>query len=403
MIVNRLIVLAVILFSTKFSFAQTYVFTEQGLALEKSGGAVLVYELQSNHNLEPMYLLPFSKQKTNAQALSESGKGWGNSVKSIVESETQSDMKNETQRDKPKYLNSINPILIENSNFFQKRNNPPGEMTEHKAGRLDSESTIYQVDQRHADGMYLYNKNYYLSWPENILNIVTAPSKWDREDWLFSSSIAGSLGALMFLDKKIKNFWQTDLRHSEMDSFLSYAEPLGNADFILAGSLGTYMISELLNAKREKGASLLLFQAVALGSAFGEGLKRISGRTRPAGTNSNPTPGSTDFNGFDSGDNDAFPSGHSIVSFATATVVAETYGDDYLWMPWIAYSSASLVAAQRINDNRHWASDVVFGALLGHFIAKLVVKNNVFLSNKNFMVQPMNVQNSKGIGVSFRY
>ena len=391
MILNHVTVLSIILFLSNFSFAQTYVFTEQGLALEMSGGAVLVYDIPPKYNVEPTYPVLFPKQSSNVRALSEESKGQKKSLRGVVGLDSQSHIKNETKISTPKYLDPVDRNPIENNILIKEKNN------------FRERTMKNKFDQQYIDGIYLFNKTYISSWPVNIQKFVTAPSRWDRNDWLLSASVAGSLGILMVLDKRIKNFWQTDLRHSDIDSFLGYAEPFGDTNLILAGSLGTYMVSELLNAKREKGASLMLFQAVTLGSALGEGLKRVSGRTRPSGTNSNPHPNSTDFNGFDSGNNDAFPSGHSIVSFATATVVSETYKDDYAWVPWLAYPSASLVAAHRINDNRHWASDVVFGAILGHLIAKLVVKNNVFWSNKNLSLYPMNLQNGGGVGVSFRY
>lgn len=38
------------------------------------------------------------------------------------------------------------------------------------------------------------------------------------------------------------------------------------------------------------------------------------------------------------------------------------------------YSAATLTAMARVNDDRHWTSDVVIGALIGHLSAKWVSK-----------------------------
>ena len=63
------------------------------------------------------------------------------------------------------------------------------------------------------------------------------------------------------------------------------------------------------------------------------------------------------------GDNHrSFPSGHTSHSFVSATVLKELYG----WKVGApAYGLAVIVAMNRIQDNKHYFSDVVFGAGLG--------------------------------------
>jgi len=60
----------------------------------------------------------------------------------------------------------------------------------------------------------------------------------------------------------------------------------------------------------------------------------------------------------------SFPSGHTTAAVAVATVVAE----EWHGVPGVAvaaYGLAGLVGVSRINDDAHWASDVVAGAVLG--------------------------------------
>jgi hypothetical protein len=70
----------------------------------------------------------------------------------------------------------------------------------------------------------------------------------------------------------------------------------------------------------------------------------------------------------------AFPSGHAALAFAAATVYAMEYRDRPL-VPIIAYSAASIVGLTRITENRHWASDILVGAALGHLCGRQVVNN----------------------------
>ncbi len=71
---------------------------------------------------------------------------------------------------------------------------------------------------------------------------------------------------------------------------------------------------------------------------------------------------------------DAFPSGHTTTAFAMATTFADAYSDG--WVPYAAYTTASLVAVSRVMESTHWLSDCFVGALLGHYGTKLVEKWN---------------------------
>lgn len=71
----------------------------------------------------------------------------------------------------------------------------------------------------------------------------------------------------------------------------------------------------------------------------------------------------------------SFPSGHSASAFTLATVVALQYRD-HPWVPVLAYTIASGVGLSRMTMDRHWASDVVVGAVIGHLVARLVVRDH---------------------------
>jgi membrane-associated phospholipid phosphatase len=70
--------------------------------------------------------------------------------------------------------------------------------------------------------------------------------------------------------------------------------------------------------------------------------------------------------------NGSFPSGHSMVAFAVATVVARRYGN-HRWVPYAAYGLASMVAFSRLTLNVHFLSDVVMGGALGYSIGRFTV------------------------------
>jgi len=65
----------------------------------------------------------------------------------------------------------------------------------------------------------------------------------------------------------------------------------------------------------------------------------------------------------------SFPSGHTLLSFAVATVIARRHP----WLaPW-AYGLAVLVGISRVSVGVHWPVDVLAGAALGTLIGFLVL------------------------------
>lgn len=67
----------------------------------------------------------------------------------------------------------------------------------------------------------------------------------------------------------------------------------------------------------------------------------------------------------------SFPSGHTANAFAGATILAIEYGENHKWVPYAAYGVATGVGIMRIANNKHYISDVLFGAGLGILSMKI--------------------------------
>jgi len=74
--------------------------------------------------------------------------------------------------------------------------------------------------------------------------------------------------------------------------------------------------------------------------------------------------------------NSSFPSGHSSFAFTMATFLQRRIADSCDgWVAnlgYLAYAPAAYVAIDRVEANRHWPSDVAFGAFLGIFVTNTV-------------------------------
>ena len=123
-----------------------------------------------------------------------------------------------------------------------------------------------------------------------------------------------------------------------------FGESLGGARAQLAAAVSTYVVGRVTDHERTAAIGMDLLRANLLTQAITAGIKTAAGRTRPDGTSY------------------SFPSGHTSVSFAAATVLQRHLG----WKAGApAYGFAAYVAASRIQSRRHFLSDVVFGAALG--------------------------------------
>jgi membrane-associated phospholipid phosphatase len=176
-----------------------------------------------------------------------------------------------------------------------------------------------------------------------------------------AAAIAGT-SALMLLDEPVQRTIQTH-RSSTSDDMAAVFRRMGQPEVYLtvtAGMVGVGLLAHDLPVTR---AGERLFVALGLAGTSTVVGKRILGRARP----------STDVDAFHfapfSG-NDAFPSGHTTMAFALATSLADDLHNT--WASIGFYTIATGTAWSRLNDNKHWLSDVGLGAVVGVASAKLV-------------------------------
>ena len=137
----------------------------------------------------------------------------------------------------------------------------------------------------------------------------------------------------------------------------------------------------------------MMIESLVISSIFTTALKVMIGRARPF-VNDDPH----NFKPFNFKFNNRYmsmPSGHTSSIFAMMTVIAKQYDSWYVKIP--AYTFATSVAVQRMNDKKHWASDLLIGGTLGYLVAELVVNRHIYQSD-NLSVRP--VLNKDGLGIA---
>jgi membrane-associated phospholipid phosphatase len=139
----------------------------------------------------------------------------------------------------------------------------------------------------------------------------------------------------------------------------------GDGIIVYSSLLALSVGSKALDKKGVYGVTSRALKSTFLGGAAAIVLKTIGGRDRPSASIDDPY----SFHPFRFKDN-SFPSGHTAVAFALATSFARETPDK--WTDLGFFTLATVTAYARMHDDKHWASDVVFGAGVGILSARFV-------------------------------
>jgi membrane-associated phospholipid phosphatase len=199
-------------------------------------------------------------------------------------------------------------------------------------------------------------------------------------DWVLVGGLVAAQVVLFPFDEDLRSA-SGRVRGEATDAVSDVLRPLGRPEPIYVGSAAAYALGRLVDQPRLADLGLHSFLSLTLANVVMGGMKGVTGRARPwelrvQGTDSTwvyhgPREWSP-FAGFsDGGPRQSFPSGHTTTAFVLATVLAEELGGV---TPWLAYPVAAGVGWSRLNDEAHWTTDVVMGALVGIVAGRLVVR-----------------------------
>jgi hypothetical protein len=167
---------------------------------------------------------------------------------------------------------------------------------------------------------------------------------------LDSAVILGMGGAASMLGHSSDN----RLSHSMSGSpsgFYSAGAWIGASSVQLGAAFATYSLGRAMGHPTVAAIGADLISAQIVSQTLTQAIKFSVGRTRPDGTSY------------------SFPSGHSATAFATAAVLQRHLG----WKVGLpSYALATYVAASRIETQRHYLSDVAFGAAIGMMSGRTV-------------------------------
>ena len=205
-----------------------------------------------------------------------------------------------------------------------------------------------------------------LLW-DDTKHVIGAPARWDQSDWLTAGICAAAVvGAGLLLDRPVDKYVMNHPDGSR-DRFARSVEELGGTPSILIAG-GTYLAGIAFKEPEVRATGVDAMATMGIAQLLLVlPLKVATGRSRPE-----ENQGTHDFHPFRGGQ--SFPSGHTTQAFALAAVISEHA--DRTWVSVLSYGLASGVGLARVEQRKHFMSDVVAGGLIGTFIGKSVVAYN---------------------------
>jgi len=182
-------------------------------------------------------------------------------------------------------------------------------------------------------------------------------AKW----WLI---FGGATGALIATDKYVSKDMPSSGWVKTAGSDVSY---LGESYTLLPIAAGLYFGGTAAGSDHFRETGLLAFESLADVTILQLALKSVFDRQRPLqGSGNGEFEASTSARY-----NSSFPSGHSIETFALASIVAHEYPHKR-WVKFLAYAYAGGVVGARLAARQHFPGDVVAGGAMGWFVSDFV-------------------------------
>lgn len=199
----------------------------------------------------------------------------------------------------------------------------------------------------------------------------SAPADAHVIRWYEVAGTLGGIGLLAVLDEPLQRFVQRH-RSGTLDDVSGVFRHEGEPLYYAGVSLGVLAVGLIAHDRDIERAGARLTASVGIAGIALEGMKYVTGRSRPnegvGAFSFHPFTTLNDSTGLEA--RNALPSGHATAAFAIAASLADDIHSPVVGV--LLYTAAAGTGWSRINDNRHWLTDTAMGAALGITTAKLV-------------------------------
>ncbi|MGI6198845.1 MAG: phosphatase PAP2 family protein [Candidatus Cloacimonadaceae bacterium] len=214
-----------------------------------------------------------------------------------------------------------------------------------------------------------YVPKYLLSYPESVVYALKQPTQWGTEGWLKTAGVLGVGVGLYFVEQELQEWVQSN-RYQALDDAGGVVEHFGNFRLLVPAAALTALGGYVFEDDHTVDTGMLSLKSMLLSGAASFTLQVITQRERPeAGLG----------HGFNTGKGfswkrDSFPSGHSTMVWSVAPILAKQY-EQQSWVAPTVYTLATLTSLSRVYENKHWATDVFAGAVIGYLGAQVTLNS----------------------------
>lgn len=235
-----------------------------------------------------------------------------------------------------------------------------------------------------------------------VKHAYTRPFHWSSKDALRAGGVATSTLGFYLLDEDINRAFVRN-KQEVPPALLDYGWYAGQPQNNYAITGAVYLTGLFTKNEKLRRTGVLLISSATATGFLQQMMKSSVGRARPS-----TEKGKNHFKLFDPRPAyGSFPSGHGILSFTTAHILAKQFKS-----PWVKagfYTIGAIPGVSRVFANAHWASDVFFSWSMSFFIVEAIDfyldrKYDEKYNDSNIKKTEIDLSfNGNGIGVSFTF
>jgi len=238
----------------------------------------------------------------------------------------------------------------------------------------------------------------------SMLHAYSRPLHWQKGDFLKFGGTVAATGLVHIFDGNIRKSF---LKHEEdvPGVIKEYGWRAGSPQINYAATGAVYFAGLFTkNEKLRRTGTLLIASANATGF-LQQVTKSVAGRARPLGGF-----GKSHFRPFSFSKDvrfRSFPSGHSVLTFTNAHVIAKQFSNK--WVKAGIYAFGLAPGITRIYADAHWASDVFLSWVMSYFMVEAIdlylnKKYDKKYNDKNYKESSLGLSfGAGGIGVSYTF
>lgn len=212
---------------------------------------------------------------------------------------------------------------------------------------------------------------------------------WTQEQTLLMVGGVAAGGLLTLIDDDLRRTVQSN-SSAEAKDVAKGLDLAGGPPACAGYAAGIWLWGRISDDPYRQESGALALGSVILAEGVTQGLKLLSSRPRPEEGEADDF----DWLAFDF-ERDSFPSAHASGAFALASVMARRSKGELA--PWLWYGGATLVGVSRLVYDKHWASDVVVGALIGEVTGRAVL---YVVGQKGWIAAPLILPEGNGGGLA---